>query len=318
MSRFVQSLETRTLFAAGMFSDEQAQVVADAAAARAALTVAAKTVATDVQTLAADLRPLTTATNRTTNSALLKALKADVAASLKTLRLDARNLLTKSTALARRVASTGNALALRPGNPRLMERLAADLPALVATTQASIAQLGADIAAMDIEPELTALTAANPTGTVLAGHALSTLVNAGAALTAFGDAALTFGTHIAALATAVDALPDTPSLVGNWAGGADETSGPEAGLHITLLTRFASQTLDGSLTGTIRGTPAGGTTITMTLVGTIAEDGTFTATATPTGSLQSTTTLTGILSGNTISGTYVTSQGGGTFTLSRA
>ena len=152
-----------------------------------------------------------------------------------------------------------------------------------------MAQLSSDIAAMDIEPELTALTAANPAGTVLAGHALTTRVNAGAALTAFGDAALTFGTDVATLAARVDALPDTPSLVGNWAGGADETFGPDAGLHITLVARFASQGLDGSLTGTIRGTPTGGTTITMTLVGTIAEDGTFTATATPTGPLQSTT-----------------------------
>ena len=318
MSRFVQVLETRTLFAAGMFSDEQAQVVADAAAARAALTAAAKTVAADLRTLAADLRPLTTAENRATNAALLKALKADVAAGVKTLRLDAQNLLTKSTALARRVAATGNALAQRPGTPRLMERLAADLPALVSTTQASMTQLSADIAATDIEPELTALTAANPTAAVLAAHALTTLVNAGAALTVFGDAAVTFATRVAALATAVDALPDTPSLVGTWAGGADETSGPEAGLHITLLAKFTDQNLDGSLTGTIRGTPTGGTTIAMTLVGTIAENGTFPATATPTGDLQSTTTLTGTLSGNTISGTYVTAQGGGTFTLSRA
>jgi hypothetical protein len=316
MSQLIQSLEGRTLFAAA-FGAEQAQVLADAAAARAALTAAAKTVSTDIKTLTADLRPLTTAANRATNLALLKALKADVAVSVKTLRLDARNLLSKSTALSRRVAATGNALTLRPGNVKLMDKLAADLPALVLTTAASMAQLSADMAAMDIEPELTALTAANPTGTVLAGHAVSTLVNAGAALVAFGTAATTFQADVAILAARVDALPDTPSLVGTWAGGADETFGPEAGLHITLVAKFTSQGIDGSLAGTVRGTPTGGTTITMTLVGTIAEDGTFTATATPTGSLQSTTTLTGTLSGNTLSGTYTTDQGGGTFTLTR-
>jgi hypothetical protein len=280
--------------------------------------VAVKTVATDIKVLAADLRPLTTPENRATNRALLQAVKADVAASVKTLRLDARNLLTKSTALARKVAATGNGLTLRPGNPKLMEKLATDLPALVVTTQVSLAQLSANIAAMDIGPELTALTAANPTGAVLAGHAVSTLVNAGAALTAFGGAALTFATNVAVLASHVEALPDTPSLVGTWAGGADETSGPEAGLHITLLARFTSQGIDGSLAGTIRGTPAGGTTITMTLVGTIAENGAFTATGTPTGDLQSVTTLTGTLVGNTISGTYTTATGGGTFSISRA
>ena len=53
----------------------------------------------------------------------------------------------------------------------------------LASTEARLALERRDWhAAMDIEPELTALTAANPTGTVLAGHALSTLVNAGAAL----------------------------------------------------------------------------------------------------------------------------------------
>ena len=315
MSRYIQSLEARTLFAAA-FAAEQAQVVADAAAARAALNLAVTTVKSDIKTLAADLRPLTTPANRAINAALLQAVKADVAASIKTLRADTRTLL-KSTGTARKVAATGNGLTLRPGNPRLMEKLAADLPALILTTQASMAQLSAHIAAMDIEPELTALTAANPTGTVLAGHAVSTVVNAGAALTVFGNAAVTFATAVATLAAHVDALPDTPSLVGNWAGGADETTGPEAGLHITLVARFTSQGLDGSLAGTIRGTPTGGTTITMTLVGTIAEDGTFTATATPTGSLQSTTTLTGTLSGNTITGTYVTATGGGTFSISR-
>ena len=317
MSAFIQSLEGRTLFAAA-FAAEQLKVVADAAAARAALTAAAKTMAAEMKTLATDLRPLATPTNRAANLALLKALKADVAASVKTLRLDARNLLTRSTALSRRVAATGNALTLRPGNPQLMARLAADLPALVLTTQASLAQLSADIAAMDIEPELTALTAANPTAAVLAGHALGTLVNAGAALSTFGTAAVTFATDVATLATRVDALPDTPSLIGTWAGGADETFGPEAGLHVTLVAKFTSQRIDGALTGTIRGTPTGGTTINMTLVGTIAEDGTFTATATPTGDLQSTTTLTGTLSGNTISGTYATAQGGGTFSISRS
>jgi len=317
MSAFAQSLEGRTLFAAA-FAAEQAAVVADAAAARASLTAAAKTMATEMKTLAADLRLLATPTNRASNLALLKALKADVAASVKTLRADARLLLTKSTALSRKVAATGNGLTLRPGNLKLMAKLANDLPALVLTTQASMAKLSADIAAMDIQPELTALTAANPTGAVLAGHALTTLVNAGAALTACGNTAVTFATDVAILAAHVDALPDTPSLVGNWAGGADETAGPEAGLHITLVAKFTSQGPDGSLTGTIRGTPTGGTTITMTLVGTIAEDGTFTATATPTGNLQSTTNLTGTLSGNTISGTYVTATGNGTFTLTRA
>lgn len=316
MSRFIQSLEARTLFAAA-FAAEQAQVVADAAAARAALNSAVKTVATDIKTLTADLRPLTTPANRAANAALLKAVKADVAASVKTLRADARTLLTKSTALARKVAATGNGLTQRPGNPKLMAKLAADLPALILTTQASMAQLSTHIAAMDIEPELTALTAANPAGTVLAGHAVSTVINAGAALTVFGNAAVTFATDVATLAAHVDALPDTPSLVGSWAGGADETSGPEAGLHITLVAKFTSQGLDGSVAGTIRGTPTGGTTVTMTLVGTIAEDGTFTATGTPTGSLQSTTTLTGTLSGNTITGTYVTATGGGTFSISR-
>ena len=285
MSRLIQSLEARTLFAAA-FATELAQVTADAAAARAALNTAVTTVKTDIKTLAADLRPLTTPANRATNAALLQAVKADVAASVKTLRADTRTLL-KSTGLARKVAATGNGLTLRPGNPKLMAKLAADLPALILTTQASMVQLSAHIAAMDIEPELTALTAANPTGTVLAGHALSTVVNAGAALTAFGNTAVTFATDVATLAAHVDALPDTPSLVGTWAGGADETTGPEAGLHITLVAKFTSQTLDGSITGTVRGTPTGGTTVTMTLVGTIAEDGTFTATGTPTGSLQS-------------------------------
>lgn len=318
MSRLIQSLESRTLFAAGAFATELSQVTADAAAARAALNLAAKTIATDIKTLRADLRPLTTAENRAANASLLKALKTDVNASLKTLRLDSKNLLAKSSALARKVAATGNALTQRPGNPKLMDKLAADLPALTLTTAASILQLGSDLAATDFGPELTALAAANPSGLVLAGHAVSAGVNAAASLAAFATAATTFQTDVGVLASHVDALPDTPSLVGTWAGGADETSGPEAGLHITLVAKFTSQGIDGSLAGTVRGTPTGGTTITMTLVGTIAENGAFTATGTPTGSLQSTTTLTGTLTGNTISGTYVTSTGGGTFTLTRA
>ena len=317
MSAFVQSLEGRTLFAAA-FAAEKAQVIADAAAVRVALTSAAKAMAADVKILAADLRPLTSAANRAENVALLKALKTDISASVKVLRLDARSLLAKSTALSRRVAATGNALTTHAGNAKLMAKLAADLPALVVTTAAAVAKLGADLAAVDLSPELTALAAANPTGVVLAGHALAAGVNAATSLSAFAATAATFQTDVGILAAHVDALPDTPSLVGTWAGGADETSGPEAGLHITLLAKFTSQGLDGSLTGTVRGTPTGGTTITMTLVGNIAEDGTFTATGTPTGSLQSTTTLTGTLSGNTISGTYVTATGGGTFTLTRS
>src|SRR5688500_1968031 len=99
MSPFIQPLENRTLFAAA-FAAEQAQVVADAAAARAALNVAVKTVATDLKVLVADLRPLTTRSNRPVNLALYNALRADLLVGVKTLRLDARNLLTKSTALA--------------------------------------------------------------------------------------------------------------------------------------------------------------------------------------------------------------------------
>lgn len=314
MSSFIQSLENRTLFAAA-FAAEQAQVVADAAAVRLALNTASKAIAAEVKTLAADLRPLTTPTNRATNRALLKALKTDVAASMKTLRLDGRNLLTKSTALSRKVAATGHRLTLRPGDPKLMAKLATDLPALVVTTAASVLQLGADLAAVDFAPELTALAAANPTGTVLAGHAISAGVNAAASLAAFAAAAATFQTNVGILASHVDALPDTPSLVGTWAGDGDETFGPDTGTHFALVARFTSQSATGALTGTVRVTPTGGGTVTMTLTGTVTEDGAFNATATGNGE---TSTLTGTVNGSTISGTYTGTEGGGTFSITRA
>src|SRR5438067_2329214 len=115
MSRFIQSLESRTLFTAS-FANDQLQILADAAAIKGALKSAGAVMAADMKLIAADVKAVTTTANKATNAELLTALKADVTQALALLRADQTPLLA-SAGLARRAAAEGQSLTLNPVNP---------------------------------------------------------------------------------------------------------------------------------------------------------------------------------------------------------
>jgi hypothetical protein len=315
MSHFIQTLESRTLFAATL-AEDQLIILADAVAARASLKVAASTMSADVKAIAADLRPLTTASNRAANAGLLKALKADVAVTLATLRADGKALLAKSTAMARRVAAVGKALQLRPGTPALQARLAADLPALQAAITAAMANIQTHLNAIDLATELNAIVNANPSGTALAAHAQAAESNVSTVIGSFAAAVNEFQTDVGTLITNASSLPTGPYLVGNYTGAATATTGPEAGVKFALTVEFTSQGADGALAGTVTVKAPNEPAMSMTLVGSVSEDGTFTATLTG-DTPDEGVTLTGQVTGSIISGTYVGTGDTGTFTLKR-
>jgi hypothetical protein len=259
---------------------------------------------------------VTTPANRAQNGALLRALRTDVASSLAALRPDARSLFGRCAALARRVATAGQALESRPGDARLRARLAAAVPALQAAATAAGAEFAAGLAGIRIGPEASALLTANPSSDALASSVQAALFNAAGATATLTNAATEFQGSIAALLASAAAVPTRPQLVGPYAGTARETSGPDAGARFTLVVTFTSQSEAGDVTGTVTLSAAGRPDETRTLFGTVTEAGVFEA-ALVASTPEEVVILRGRVLGDTITGTYATFDGGGRFTIRR-
>lgn len=305
MSRFAQSLESRTLFSAT--STEAAVLIGDVAQVR----VSAVTVRTDLRSavsaatsgvnkVAADLKTSTTSSNRATNVGLLRTLRIGELSTFATLRADQTGLLVVSTALSARAAADARALLLHPTNTAIQARVSADITALGTEPAARLATFQADATSDLIGTALSNLVNANSSNTALAGDA-TVFQNGGAAAVAIGNvvtAAGTFTVTISTLSTDVTTTTGStiPNLVGTFTGQVTDGSHNE-GLPSNWTLVITSEGTDGSFSGTLTTTANGNTTSdTAPVTGSVAANGSFTLTGAG-GSLS------GTVSGTTISGT---------------
>lgn len=320
MSRFVQSLEPRTLFSGtptkATFFADALQIFADAATTRADLKATAAVVAADTKTIAADLKSISTASNKASNDALLRTLRFDEVKTLVTLRLDENVLLGPTSGFSRRSAAHGIALLMHPTNVHLQALVAADESALGTVTVAPLAKLKADSNATSIGTDLANIAAANPSSTLLATHLQNLKTDSNTAVGSFVAAAMKFTTDVATLASDLGATPTTaaiPNLVGTFNGSATATAGSNVGRVSTLVVTITAEGANGSLTGSVTITNPGSSPMTQSLTGTVTANGAFTATVM--GSGGNTTTLSAHVTGTTIAGTYSSTNDSGTFSV---
>jgi hypothetical protein len=323
MSRFVQGLESRTLFSAAsaagaVLAVDAKQVVATAATARTDLRFAVSAATIDTNVVAADLKTSTTSTNRPANAGLLRTLRSDEVKTFATLRSDETALLVVGASLSARAAADAKSLLLHPTNAAIQARVAADMTALATVPAARLATLQADALNGVLGADLTNLVNANPANTSLANDT-NAFTAGGAAAAAIGNvvtAAGTFTTATGALNAEVNSSTSgsvIPNLVGTYSGSFVSSNGSDVGKENPSTFDISTEGADGSLSGTATVTHDGNPT-TFSLSGSVAADGSFTATLTdPTGQ-QTSQTLTGTASRTTISGTG-SDGGGGTFTF---
>lgn len=328
MSRFAQSLESRTLFSAT--STEAAVLIGDVAQVR----VSAVTVRTDLRSavsvatsgvnkVAADLKTSTTSSNRATNAGLLRTLRIDELSTFATLRADQTGLLVVSTALSARAAADARALLLHPTNTTIQARVAADITALNTEPAAQLATFQAAAQNDVIGTDLTNLLDANPSNTALASDA-SAFQTGGAAAVAIGNvvtAAGSFTVTVSALSTDVNSTTSgstIPNLVGTFTGQVTDGSHNQ-GLPSNWTLVITTEGTDGSFSGNLTTTANGNTTSqTASATGTVSANGSFTLVAIDPTTQQVAGSLTGIVSGTTISGTLNDGMGGtGPFTLTK-
>lgn len=323
MSRFIQSLESRTLLSATLTKEmvlaDQMSAIADVATTRASFKAVASGIAADTRTIAADLKPLATADNRQANAALLKTLRADAHTGLATLRADNAHLLGMTTGVLHR--STAHALALlaHPTNAALQAKVTADITALATAIAAPLAQLQADLQAFSLDADLTGIADANPTGTQLATDVAAAQTNQAAAIGTFGTAAAAIQTDAGTLATDLATAPMSAyaDLVGTYNGSTHNTSGAHAGEVGTLVVTITSESTTGALVGNVTVSSAGQAPENQSLAGMVTADGTFSATVS--GTAGEGATLAGKASATKISGTFTSLDGrdGGTFSVTR-
>jgi hypothetical protein len=323
MSRFIQSLESRTLLSATLTKEmvlaDQTGAIADVAATRAGFKAVASGIAADTRTIAADLKSLATPDNRKANAALLSTLKADAHQGLATLRADNAHLLGLTTGVLHR--STAHALALlaHPTNATLQAKVAADMTALATVTAAPLAQLQTDLQGFSLDADLTGIADANPTGTQLATDIAAAMTNQAAAVGTFGASAAAVQTDAGTLATDLATAPMSAfaDLVGTFNGSTHNTSGNHAGQTGTLVVTITSESTTGALVGNVTVTNAGQAPENQSLAGMVAADGTFSATVS--GTAGEGATLAGKASATKISGTFTSLDGqdSGTFSVTR-
>jgi hypothetical protein len=182
MSRFIQSLESRTLFAvtAPTLAADLSAITGDDKAVRTDLTSLQKSAAADQKTLSADLKGSGSA-----NAALLRMLKVDENRALAAIKKDVNSLL-KATSLSRKSVNQGQALIKKPTSTSLQKNVSADVNSLNTATTAPLSNLQSDTMGTGVGSDLTAITNANPSNTALAtdvATARSDLSTLGTALT---------------------------------------------------------------------------------------------------------------------------------------
>lgn len=208
MSQFIQSLESRLLFAATKTTliTDLLHINTDAATVRADLQAAQKLAAADLKTLTADLKG---STNKTTNAADLKQIRKDEATLFATLHADETVLLSSGQSLSRRSTAHGLAL-LNKSTTANQAKVAADVTALRSVTTAPLAKLLADANTSTVTTDLTKLASDNLTDSTLQTHVGNAKTNLNTSLATFTTAATKFQTDVLVLASDLATLSTTP------------------------------------------------------------------------------------------------------------
>ncbi|HSZ55246.1 MAG TPA: hypothetical protein VK797_06265 [Tepidisphaeraceae bacterium] len=321
MSCFIQSLESRTFLSATpvtkatLLADEAA-IVLDAIAVKTDLKSLFATVVADTKTVQADLKGLPK-----TNAPLLHTLKTDEAKTGALIKQDTNALLGPSLALVNRSTAAGIAQ-IAKSNATIQAKVAADVAALGTVTTAPLAKLEADSMGGDVGTDLQAIATANPSDTTLAADIAKQKSDTNTAGTTFDTAAVKFQTDIGAFAADLAAAPaggggvtgSVPNLVGTFNGSATTTAGNHVGRVSTLAITISTESTTGALTGSITITNSGQAQQ-ATLTGSVTSAGHFSATLVD--SSNNTTTLSATVSGKTISGTYVSTNDSGHFSVTK-
>jgi hypothetical protein len=211
MPVFVQSLERRFLLSSvtgSTLAADYQQVVADAAAANAALKTLAAELKTDNAILATDLKTLPKS-----NAKLLATLKTDETKANSKLTTELGLLLTPATTLAKNSASVGELLTTNQ-NAASIAKAKSDDTALNNITSTPLANLTAALGSTTVTSDLNALAAANPSDTTLAAAVNTATRQVSAQDSAIGNDAAQFATDVATLAldlsSLISALPPPP------------------------------------------------------------------------------------------------------------
>ena len=202
MSRFIQSLESRTLFAvtSATLSADLALISSDDKAVKADLIALSKGAGADLKTITADLKG-----TAKTNALLLKTLKTDELKAFAKIKSDVSALL-KATPLSKHAVAEGNGLLKKPGS-KLGAKVAADAAALGTLTTTALASLQTDSMGTGVGTDLTALVSANPSNTALATDATTARTDLSTLGGTLVTAAQKYSTDVGTLKTDLLAIP---------------------------------------------------------------------------------------------------------------
>ncbi|MDB5292722.1 MAG: hypothetical protein JWL69_3963 [Phycisphaerales bacterium] len=319
MSRFAQSLESRTFLSATPVTKptlltDLGLVVVDAIEAKADLKTLAAIAKADAKIIQTDLKNLPKS-----NAPLLKTFKADVSKLLTLLTKDVNALLVPGAVLGKRSTGDGVSL-LKKATAKLQAKLAAEDATLGIVTVAPLNKFQADSQSAGVSADLQALVMANPSSNSLAADAAKFLTDVPGQGSILNDAAIKFQTDIGGLATdlgsAASASSIFPTVTGTYSGTAKETVGNHVGRVAAMSIDFTSESPTGALTGTATIIDPVNGPGTFTVAGAVTASGVFSVTLTDPAGQGDDATLTGKLVGKTISGTYQTTKARqGTFTI---
>jgi hypothetical protein len=171
MSRFVQTLESRTLFSVTIPANvvtDIGMLLGDSRALRADFQTHVPVLHADFRAVGKDLKGLP---NNGTNHALLGKLRGDAGHWMGVVRGDMAGLLHAGTPAVRHAIMDGMRVFMDPNDLIAKAKLAADLTAVQSVLAAPMATLATDVqsAGAMLTADLNALTAANPTDTALQG-----------------------------------------------------------------------------------------------------------------------------------------------------
>ncbi|HEX5243205.1 MAG TPA: hypothetical protein VFW23_08055 [Tepidisphaeraceae bacterium] len=328
MSRFIQSLESRTLLSAS--STEVATLLADvkqvkatSVTVRADMKLAAAAATADLRHITADLKSSTTSANRAANAGLLKAVKTADASDLAKLKTDQTALLAAGASLSAHSAADAKALLLHPTSTVLQAKVAADVNALSTQPAAKLAIFQADTQSNPIQTPLDNLVSANQSNTALVTD-VGDFGGSGTLATAFSNLTTAVADFINTLAslstdvTAASAGSTLPNMVGTFTGQVSDGSHNQ-GLASNWTLVITTEGTDGTFSGTLTTTSNGNTqSETANVSGSVAANGSFSLTVSDSSNQQSGGSMTGTISGTTLSGTFSDAAGGGgSFTLTK-
>jgi hypothetical protein len=171
MAAFLEQLESRTLFSANPLAavgaaGDELLVLSDARTIRADVQHCAPLLLGDRHGITADLHGLPASAS---NRQLLSHLRTDEQKYMTSLKADVAGLLRTGGPTARKAIADGVRFFLNPTSAAARNHLAADLIALQKIATAPLATLGSHVATAQaaVLADLNAITAANPTDTVL-------------------------------------------------------------------------------------------------------------------------------------------------------